>query len=484
MEKTCKQCSADFIITTEDLDFYTKVSPVFQGQKYEIPAPSCCPDCRQQQRLAFRNERKMYVRKCDSSNKIIVSHFKADTKFPVYDYDLWWSNLFDGIKYQKEYRFDINFFQQFNSLLQKVPWASKSTSDMKNSDYCNNSSFLDNCYLVFDSSKNKNCYYSTTLCRSEDCFDCFRVYDSKNCYFLSHSSDCTNCLFSHNLTNCTDCFGSNNLKDKQFYFFNQEYTEVEYHEKVSAYTKEHSHEEISKETKQKPVKNDNDNTCYFSESLENSKYCLNIQKGQKVSKNNYDISHFGFDLNNSYHCTQVGLNTTDSAFCYYVWGNCHNIYYSMSCHNSHHLFGCIGLKNKKYCIFNKQYTEISYNELVPKVINHMQKTGEWGEFFPMNISPFDYNETVAQEYYPRDGDDTITKTQNYLGSKYIIDPDIQNITPDICEQVLTCEHSGELYKILPQEFRFYKTMALPIPRICPEQRYKERQEKRIIDKLL
>ena len=30
----------------------------------------------------------------------------------------------------------------------------------------------------------------------------------------------------------------------------------------------------------------------------------------------------------------------------------------------------------------------------------MMKTGEWGEFFPSSLSPFGYNETVAQEHFP------------------------------------------------------------------------------------
>ena len=30
----------------------------------------------------------------------------------------------------------------------------------------------------------------------------------------------------------------------------------------------------------------------------------------------------------------------------------------------------------------------------------MMITGEWGEFFPSSLSPFGYNETVAQEYFP------------------------------------------------------------------------------------
>ena len=30
----------------------------------------------------------------------------------------------------------------------------------------------------------------------------------------------------------------------------------------------------------------------------------------------------------------------------------------------------------------------------------MKMTGEWGEFFPHEMSPFGYNETVAAEYFP------------------------------------------------------------------------------------
>jgi hypothetical protein len=30
----------------------------------------------------------------------------------------------------------------------------------------------------------------------------------------------------------------------------------------------------------------------------------------------------------------------------------------------------------------------------------MRSTGEWGEFFPHELSPFGYDETVAQEYFP------------------------------------------------------------------------------------
>ena len=71
--KTCRKCQAGFPITDKDLEFYDKVSPNFGGKKYSIPSPTLCPDCRQQRRLSFRNERKLYKRKCDATGKDIVS---------------------------------------------------------------------------------------------------------------------------------------------------------------------------------------------------------------------------------------------------------------------------------------------------------------------------------------------------------------------------------------------------------------------------
>jgi Zn ribbon nucleic-acid-binding protein len=65
--KSCKNCNSSFEITDKDLEFYEKVSPSFNGKKYLIPSPTFCPDCRQQRRLTFRNERKLYKRKCDAT---------------------------------------------------------------------------------------------------------------------------------------------------------------------------------------------------------------------------------------------------------------------------------------------------------------------------------------------------------------------------------------------------------------------------------
>jgi hypothetical protein len=63
--KICKQCNLNFDITDKDFEFYDKISPIFNSEKFQIPKPKFCPDCRQQRRFAFRNERNLYKRKCD-----------------------------------------------------------------------------------------------------------------------------------------------------------------------------------------------------------------------------------------------------------------------------------------------------------------------------------------------------------------------------------------------------------------------------------
>jgi hypothetical protein len=65
--KVCNHCNTKFDITDKDLEFYEKISPIFNDKKYSIPTPTLCPDCRQQRRLTFRNERKLYKRKCDAT---------------------------------------------------------------------------------------------------------------------------------------------------------------------------------------------------------------------------------------------------------------------------------------------------------------------------------------------------------------------------------------------------------------------------------
>ena len=83
--KVCTVSGTEFPITQSDLDFYEKISPTFAGQKFAIPTPTLCPEERQRRRLSFRNERRLYKRKCDLTGKDIVSIYSPEKPYKVYD---------------------------------------------------------------------------------------------------------------------------------------------------------------------------------------------------------------------------------------------------------------------------------------------------------------------------------------------------------------------------------------------------------------
>ncbi|MBU0626696.1 hypothetical protein KKH82_04685 [Patescibacteria group bacterium] len=58
------------------------------------------------------------------------------------------------------------------------------------------------------------------------------------------------------------------------------------------------------------------------------------------------------------------------------------------------------MKNKKYCILNKQYTKEERFRLAEEIFEKLKAEGIRGEFFPVAMSPFPYNDTVAIDYSP------------------------------------------------------------------------------------
>jgi hypothetical protein len=151
--------------------------------------------------------------------------------------------------------------------------------------------------------------------------------------------------------------------------------------------------------------------------------------------------------------------------------------YVENCHSSKHLFGCSAIKHGQYCILNKEYSKDEYFKLRDKLIDHMKKTGEYGEFFPSAMSNFGYNETMAQEYFPLSKEealakgfkwwDKLQKTTNKETLKPEQVPDsIYDVSDDILNEVLVCIECGRNYKIVHNELNFYKKHSIPIPSQC------------------
>lgn len=511
--KTCSHCSTAFEIYDRDKEFYKKI-PVIVGEKtFQIPEPTLCPLCRQRRRFSFRNERHLYRRKCDGSGKEIISMYSPDSPYKVYAQDVWWRTNWDATEYGREFDFSRPFFEQFYELAKDVPRIALLTENSENSEYCNFTGDVKNSYLIFGPVYSENCYYGSPY-YSKDCMDalvlrecelCYECTDCRKLYQSFYCQDCNNSdflIYCFDLQGCSQCIGCAGLRNKKHCIFNEQFTKEDYekfkkdinfcdpefHKLVSE-----KFENLKKSIPRQAVSSNNSENVsgshvffskntfesFFADRCEDCSYCSQVVDLKDCYDNNYTEEN---ELCYEYLGMYGTRRTLFSILCRHT----NETYYCDYCVNCQNVFGCSNLHNKQYCILNKQYSKEEYEELLPKIIEHMQETGEWGEFFPTTISPFAYNETVAQEYFPMTKDEVLNfewkwkeeDQKEFQPQTVDIPKDIKDVPDSVCSEILSCEITGKNYRIIPQELNFYRKMGLPIPLKHPDQRHIERISKR------
>ena len=231
--KKCRLSGKEFHVTDKDIELLDKVSPVFGGTKYSIPTPTLSPEERQKRRLSFRNERKMYKRKCDLSGKEIISIFSPDKEYKVYDQKVWWSDDWNPLEYGRKIDFERNFIDQFRDLFLAVPKLSLYSVNCTNSDYTNFTINSKDCYLCVGTTNSEEVLYSNFVRDCKNTLDSTFCYESELIYYGMDLTRCYNCFYAKNSVNCRDCFGIEEcenchhcigcygLKDKEFHVFNK-----------------------------------------------------------------------------------------------------------------------------------------------------------------------------------------------------------------------------------------------------------------------
>jgi hypothetical protein len=453
--------------------------------------------------------------------------------------ECWWSDKWDPFFYGQDYDFNKPFFTQYLELLRKVPHQNLSVlyNTLVDSNFTNMNHELKNCYYLFNSDYDENCSYSEEVERSKDCLDTTMIEDTQlayesfncgKCYQIYYSIGCENShniWFSKNLSGCANCFGCINLRNQQYCIFNEKFSKDDYQNKIAEFKLDSY--AVVQDMKNKVtefwlkfpnkymygLKNLDSSGDYIfnSKNVKNSfivigseycKYCMwLIVKGNKDC---YDFTQYGENCQLVYESLVCGININNIIGCKTVLES-RNVAYSMFCYsNNSNLFGCFGLRNKQYCILNKQYSKEEYEALAPNIIKHMSevpyrdrmgRTYNYGDFFPTELSPFSYNETSAQEFFPMKKQDAETsgfswkdlKDKNYkvtIKSQNLPDS-ILNVKEDIVSQIIECAHAGECdeqcataFRIIPQELHFYKSQNLPLPRLCPNCRHYDRVKNR------
>jgi hypothetical protein len=506
--KHCQNCKSSFVIEPEDFAFYEKI---------KVPPPTWCPECRFQRRMVSRNERNLFRVKDAHDGKEIFSGIPPTAPVKIYEREFWWSDGWDPVDYGRDYDFSRPFFEQFRELMHEVPFPSRNMIRLVNSDYSDHCGDLKNCYLCFNLGETEDSAYMVNAhtCKNsfdinmasqvELSYDSFEVGTSYKIFFSHHVDKSNDIWLSKDLSGCSYCFGCINLRNKQYHIFNRPFTKERYFEELNKMNLS-SFEGLmaAKESAESfwinfPVKyyhglqnvnvigdhlhnSKNVQWCYDTDQGEDSKYCQEVYLGVKDS---YDYSNWGDKCELIYDTCGSGIGCKGVKFSLDCWPEDVDVEYSMRCGSSSNLFGCIGLRNKSYCIFNKQYTPEEYVTLREKIIQHMKdmpyrdgrgRIYRYGEYFPPEFSLFAYNESSAQDYFPLSKEEALQQGytwrdpeprefQTTIDSKDLADR-ISDVEDSILKEIIKCSGCGKAYRIIALELAFLRENQIPLPRIC------------------
>ncbi len=502
--KICTHCNTSFQITDKEKGMYEKV---------DIAIPDICTSCRWKQHMAFWPFGKFRTGRSDLSGESLITVLPEHARYPIYTSKEWWSDEWDAMDYGQEYDSSRPFFDQLKELQEKVPRPHQQGAQSIDCDWCDDAWESKNCYLSRSIKNAENLLYGYRAIDVKDSADISHVFTLDNCYDCGYCFSSYNLLFSKNCRDCIDsaflfdcrnsshCFMCFNLRGKSYCIENVQYTKEEYEEKMKSINLgSHLELEKSKARYAEILKKDavhrenfniktydsigtymtNCNQCTNVYCWEDSENCVNCLRGLKA-KDCIDMTG----------CWQIEVSGNNSCCTsayqlkYSIW--CDGARYSEYCDQClevDYCFGCVGLRKKKYCILNRQYTEEAYEALKAKIIEDMKVRSEYGKFPPYSLGLCSYNFSTAAIYFPDVTKEYINEKGGYWeedinqkieGMETSELPDsILDVDTSISKQALICPVTGWRYNIADAEFAFLKRKNIALPRVHFDIRTKER----------
>lgn len=429
----------------------------------------------------------------------MISQYSPNKPYPVYCHDCWFGDSWDALEYGRAYDPNRPFFEQFKELWDAVPKINLIGVRNVGSDYIHIAADNKNCYMIVESSNNEECIHCYWIQMTKDCIDCSFTHNCTLCYETDDGYDSYRVMYSKGVYDCRESYflfdcrnvsnsiGCVNLRNKQYCIFNEQYTKEEFEKRkaemhLDTYlgvqhlndqfeafklTQPHKFAEIvnapgSTGAYIKDAKNCKD--CFHSYDAEDNRYGVHVWRD---AKNCMDVDTAGRGAEWIYNSHNTAAKSANCICCSVCWGDSF-CQYCMYCFDSQELFGCVGLRKKQYCILNRQYSPIEFKNQISKIKEHMQKTGEYGEFFPPSLSAFGYNEACVQEQFPLTNEQAIAQ-----GFKW---EDLARGTygKENGKDIFACATCKKNYRIIPRESEFYQRLAIPLPLLCPDCRHLRR----------
>jgi len=494
LNRICEHCNQHFSILEEELISYEKVG---------IELPILCFDCRIKLHQSFWYFGKFRKSKSDLSGESLITILPEKTRYPIYISTEWYGDKWSGEKYGMDYDENESFLKQMQMLQEKVPHPHQNGAKNTKCDWCDDVWNSKNCYLSRSLDNCEDLLYSyrvigvknsidVSVCfNSEKCYDCGDCHHSYKLFYSKHSRDCIDSYFLYDCRNCQNCFMCWNLRNKSYCIENIQYTKEDYEEKLISFNlgsyksiqvlKKHFNEIIQ----QKVIHRQNFNlktyisegdylvdckNCHNCNTLSDSEDCYNVVRGFKLKSCIDSGGCWDSELTGNSSCCLYGY-----AQKYCLWSSSRYSEYLELCIECEYCFGCVGLKKKKYCILNKQYSKESFDELRTRIISDMKKRGEYGKYFPYSMSAGPFNLSTSFLYYPDTKKEDILRLGGYwenLNKSNIDDgmpteklaDNIKDVSDTIITQALICPETGWRFNIAQNELSFYKENDIPLPR--------------------
>ena len=418
----------------------------------------------------------------------------------------------DLLKHCLDYNFELNFFDNYEKLFLSIDifnvidhwWA-------ENSDFADMVLNSQNAYLSTVVINNcENVLYSLSVkdnsvdvlssiavwSNSSIIYNCSWILDSFKVFYSRFINNSNNIWFCSNLIWCSDCILSNNLENKKYHIKNKEYSREEYLKKKEEVLKlknnfDNFYIGVPKKWANLASTNTTWSSQFNSEDVENWYFWFNV----KNWKNIFFTGWVDWD-ENMYDCFSTGSPTAHD-FYWVMWANWENLYCSKNIVNSSNLFysywcdncsfciWCIWLKNKSYCILNKQYTKEEWEKESSKIFENMEKDWTLWDFFPWSLNPFYFNDTVAwliwwfkkeevvKDWFMWRDEEIKVDIPEWVDVIKILDLEKYEwfnlnwewkINPDILKKVII-DKKWNYYRIVKMEYDFLVKHGLPLPRL-------------------
>lgn len=392
-----------------------------------------------------------------------------------------------------EYDFNKNLFENIKPLFESVNRENLiQIVSEENCAYSDVSIFSKNVYLSFTVVNScENIYYSNEIkdnCKNiynsvmvwdscENIYMCLWVFRSFNIFYAKNITDSSDIWFSSNLAWCHECIFCDGLKNRSYCINNKEYGKEDYLREKSIIL---SNKELFFGHYNK-LKFDW-NLLIECEDVKNWLFNYRIKDWRNVifawTKNGnqdfYDVLDAGSPSGNDFYAVMWAWpwsNIYNSLSI--IWSN---VYYSYFLENCSYCLWCINLKNKNYCILNKQYSEKDWYEMVDRIFTQMEKDNILWGMFPWYLNPFYFNDTLANMLWNFDKDEIQKEgflwrneeikvdIPNWLEIVEMEKIDILNFDESILTKVIK-NKKWDYYRIVKQEYEFLKKYNLPLPNL-------------------